>query len=154
MKENEFKRDRTADMIVRKEKKAQFNTDLNIEEMEELSKLLKEKNMTKADLLRYAIMFLKRGTIIQKFFRVELLDSYNEIKEFNTYSEALDNINKKLNEESNNINDVNKNYTFTLEEVIINERNEEKLNKILIMLSVKEYKEMTLEDKQKMGLKY
>ncbi len=153
MKENEFKRDRTIDMIVRKEKKAQFNTDLNIEEMEELSKLLKEKNMTKAELLRYSIIFMKEGIIMQKIFRVELLDSYNEKKEFNTYNEAIDYINRRLDDEVNNINDNNKNYTFVLEEIIMN-NDEEKPSTILIMLSVKEYQEMTLEEKQKMGLKY
>ncbi len=47
------------DMKFRKEKKKQFNVDLDISVYEELEELLKRKNITKAQFLRNAIEELK-----------------------------------------------------------------------------------------------
>lgn len=43
----------------RKKHKKAFNTDLNIDEYEEMQKLLEKHNMTKVNLVRYAIKKLK-----------------------------------------------------------------------------------------------
>ena len=46
----------------RKNKKKQFNVDLNKDEAEELEQLLKEKELTKAQFIRNAIEELKKTT--------------------------------------------------------------------------------------------
>lgn len=46
----------------RKNKKKQFNVDLNKDEAEELEKLLKEKELTKVQFIRNAIEELKKTT--------------------------------------------------------------------------------------------
>lgn len=46
----------------RKNKKKQFNVDLNKDEAEELEKLLKEKKLTKVQFIRNAIEELKKTT--------------------------------------------------------------------------------------------
>lgn len=47
------------DKEYRKEHKAQFNVDLNKEELDELNDLLKKSNLTKVDFIRKAISDLK-----------------------------------------------------------------------------------------------
>ena len=46
----------------RKKYKAQFNVDLNIQEKEELEKLLKKCNLSKTQFLRNAIDLLKKNS--------------------------------------------------------------------------------------------
>ena len=48
-----------ADKEEKKKHKKAFNTDLNIDEYEEMQKLLEKHNMTKVNLVRYAIKKLK-----------------------------------------------------------------------------------------------
>lgn len=66
MKE-EFKRDRTVDMINRKEKKAQFNTDLNKAEKEEIDKVLNDYEISKAEFVRKAFKNLKEELKMKKY---------------------------------------------------------------------------------------
>ena len=49
------------DKNYKKQHKRRFEVDLNIDEMNELNKLLKDNNITKADFLRKAIIDLKNS---------------------------------------------------------------------------------------------
>lgn len=85
---------------------------------------------------------------MKTIFRVNNLDN-NERIDFNTKDEALNDINKKLND-----GDINKDYMYTLEIIKVDDKGKEDCGTILIMLSVNEYKKLSFDDKQKVGLKY
>ena len=61
MNEKKFNQARYVDDY-RKKHKAQFNVDLNIQEKEELEKLLKKCNLSKTQFLRNAIDLLKKNS--------------------------------------------------------------------------------------------
>lgn len=61
MNEKKFNQARYVDDY-RKKYKAQFNVDLNIQEKEELEKLLKKCNLSKTQFLRNAIDLLKKNS--------------------------------------------------------------------------------------------
>lgn len=93
----EIKRDRTIDMSIRKEKKAQFNTDLNKNEKEEIDKILKEHGISKATFVREAFENLKEELKMVKYIIVyksasNEIDKYSNDdiikKEFNTLTAA------------------------------------------------------------------
>lgn len=93
----EIKRDRTIDMSIRKEKKAQFNTDLNKNEKEEIDKVLKEHGISKATFVREAFENLKEELKMVKYIIVyksasNEIDKYSNDdiikKEFNTLTAA------------------------------------------------------------------
>ena len=61
MNEKKFNQARYVDDY-RKKHKAQFNVDLNIQEKEELEKLLKKCNLSKTQFLRSAIDLLRKNS--------------------------------------------------------------------------------------------
>lgn len=101
---------------------------------------------------------MKEKEIAKKIFRVEKENSFNGGLDFNTYDEALNNINKQLHDEANYNYNANCKHVYSLCEVnVLNDNDddyEEEYFDTLLSMSVAEYKGMTLEEKHKNNLKY
>jgi len=93
---------------------------------------------------------------MKKIYRVEQENNFNGGLDFNTYEEAVKNITSQLYNEANYMYKVNKDNIYSLCEInVINEDNyEEEYFDTLISISVKDYKDMNLEEKNKIGLIY
>lgn len=96
---------------------------------------------------------------MKKIYRVEQENNFNGgILDSQKYDEAINMLTKILCDEANYQYNINKDNTYSICEInIINEDEdeyEEEYFDTLISLSVRDYKNMSLEEKDKIGLKY
>lgn len=96
---------------------------------------------------------------MKKIYRIEQENYFNgSIADLQEYDEAITTLTKILHDEANYNYIANKNNTYSICEVkIINgdeDDYEEEYLDTLINISVKTYRDMSLEEKEKIGLKY
>lgn len=94
---------------------------------------------------------------MKKIYRIEQENYFNgSIADLQEYDEAITTLTKILHDEANYNYNANKNNTYSICEVkIINEDYyEEEYLDTLINISVKTYRDMSLEEQEKIGLKY
>lgn len=94
---------------------------------------------------------------MKKIYRVEQENNYNGgLFDSENYDEAVKMLTKTLRNEANYQYNINKENIYSICEInIVNEDEyEEEYFDTLISLSVRDYKNMSLEEKDKIGLKY
>lgn len=96
---------------------------------------------------------------MKKYYLVEEKNSCNGGNQYKTYEEAIADVNRILHEEANYKYYANKDHHYTLYEVeskngINGEGSDEDVYTELLSCSVADYYDMSLEEKQKIGLNY
>lgn len=96
---------------------------------------------------------------MKKIYRVEQENNFNGgIFDFTNCDEAVRTLTKILHDEANYHYNINKDNTYSICEVnVINEDEyeyEEEYFDTLISISVKDYRDMSADEKEKIGLKY
>lgn len=86
----------------------------------------------------------------KEFYAITQEGSFSGDLEFDTEKQALEHLKAILQEESNYNYFTNKNNTYTLYKVVYNEKYEDyDYHEILPKISIKEYRDMTMEEKEK-----
>lgn len=84
----------------------------------------------------------------KEFYAITQVGSFSGDMEFDTEKQALEHLKAILHEESNYNYFTNKNNTYTLYKVVYNENTEDyNYYEILPKISIKEYRDMTMEEK-------
>lgn len=93
---------------------------------------------------------------MRKIFRLEQENNFDWQQDFETLEEARNDLNKILHDEANHNYFANSKNVYTIYEVNINDNKdyEDEYIKTIISLSVKEYDEMSFDEKKEKGLNY